>query len=156
CMGRNSFRKNPPPLSAPAPGHPVVGALLAAGRACLAIVALATCFLLIGCQEATIDHYQVHKDRRVARRMLVAIVGHGQRNWFFKLSGPQAQVDKHEKEFEQFIQSVAFTDKPERPMTWTTPKGWREEAGTKMRHATFKFGSKESPLELIITPLGGD
>jgi hypothetical protein len=154
-MVRKIFRQHPP-FSLLARGRQVVWALLPAGRTCLTVLALSAFFLLIGCQEATIEHYRVPKDRQAARRLLAAIIPHGDRIWFFKLSGPLAEVDKHEKEFEQFIQSVRFTDKPGRPITWTAPKGWREEPGAEMRFATFKLGPKGSPLELVVTPLGED
>ncbi len=122
----------------------------------MTVLALSAFFLLIGCQEATIERYRVPKERQASRRMLAAIISHAEHTWFFKLSGPRAEVDKHEKEFEQFIQSVRFTDKPERPVTWTAPEGWREEPGAEMRYATLRLGPKEAPLELSVARLGED
>jgi hypothetical protein len=77
------------------------------------------------------------------------------RTWFFKLSGPPEEVEKHKQEFEHFLQSVRFIKRGNPPITWTVPEGWqREGQSSALRVETFRFGSKENPLELSVTPLG--
>lgn len=111
--------------------------------------------ILAGCKEEVIDHYQVPK--APPQRLLGAIIPYGKTTWFFKLAGPQTAVDKHADEFDQFIRSVRFPDKADEPITWKVPAewGWREYPGVEMRYRTFDLGSKGSPLELTIIPLGG-
>ena len=62
---------------------------------------------LAGCQNGDgIRHYQV--PRPEARRLLAAVVPHGDDTWFFKLVGPEAAVEGHRDEFERFIRTVRF------------------------------------------------
>lgn len=42
------------------------------------------------------------------QRVLGAITSVGGRVWFFKLSGPQSVIDKHQDEFDAFIRSIRF------------------------------------------------
>lgn len=119
---------------------------------------------ILGCQKDEISHYQVPRleippqekqaGAPVPLRMLTAIFPQKDRTWFFKLTGPPEEVEKHKGEFEHFIQSVRFTKKGDPPVTWTVPEGWHREAGAGLRFASFRFGAVESPLELTVTPLG--
>lgn len=138
-------------LSAPGPLRPFV-----------ILLALTT---ILGCEKDEIRHYQVARleippdaapATPVPTRMLAAICVQTQqdRTWFFKLTGPPEEVEKYKEEYEHFIQSVRFTKKGAPPVTWTVPQGWQREAGGGIRFATFRFGAKEKPLELIVTSLG--
>jgi hypothetical protein len=118
---------------------------------------------IVGCQKDEISHYQVPRLEIPAQekpagaqplRMITAIFPQQDRTWFFKVSGPPEEVEKHKPEFERFIQSVRFTKKGDPPITWTAPEGWQREAPSALRVATFRFGSKDNPLELSVTPLG--
>jgi len=119
---------------------------------------------ILGCQKDEISHYQVPRleippqekqaGAPVPLRMLTAIFPQKDRTWFFKLTGPPEEVEKHKGEFEHFIQSVRFTKKGDPPVTWTVPEGWHREAGAGLRFASFRFGSEEHPLDLSVTPLG--
>jgi len=119
---------------------------------------------ILGCQKDEISHYQVPRleippqekqaGAPVPLRMLTAIFPQKDRTWFFKLTGPPEEVEKHKGEFEHFIQSVRFTKKGDPPVTWTAPEGWHREAGAALRFASFRFGAVENPLELTVTPLG--
>ena len=114
--------------------------------------------------EVTVNgrHYRVPKPEALPvstepagppQRLLAAIFIQGDRTWFFKLTGSPEEVEKHQGEFEHFIQSVRFK-KGDPPITWTAPEGWQREGKTALRVETFRFGSKENPLELSVTPLG--
>src|SRR4051812_5705938 len=92
------------------------------GRLAVVLFGLALVFLGVGCKDdPPIEHYRVPKDHKPPQRLLGAIARQGERTWFFKLLGPQADVDKQEKAFKQFIQSVRFSDSADRPVTWTLP-----------------------------------
>src|SRR5439155_12950822 len=127
----------------------------------LPVLSLAT---ILGCQKDEISHYQVPRleippqekqaGALVPLRIITAIFPQKDRTWFFKLTGPPVEVEKHKGEFEHFIQSVRFTKKGDPPVTWTVPEGWRREAGAALRFASFRFGRVEHPLELTVTPLG--
>jgi hypothetical protein len=103
--------------------------------------------VLGGCEaNDQIEHYQAPKPPKF--RMLGAIVPHGERFWFFKVSGPIDVVGECKKEVDAFFDSVTFDgDKPK----WQVPGGWRQEEGDAMRQATFLLGPQDEPLELTVT-----
>src|SRR6266851_3251556 len=136
-----------------------------AARAIRLFVVLFPLTLVLGCEKDEIRRYQVSRleippDAQaqavpVPTRMLSAILPQRDRTWFFKLTGPPEVVEKHQKEFEHFIQSVRFTKKGDPPVTYTVPPGWERQPGDAMRFATFRLGAKEKPLELSIVHLDG-
>src|SRR5262249_54950708 len=118
---------------------------------------------LLGCEKDEIRHYQATRleipqdaapTAPTPTRMITAIFPHKDRTWFFKFTGPPEEVAKYKDDFEHFIQSVRFTKKGDPPITYTVPQGWQRGQGDALRFATFRFGSKEKPLEVSITPLG--
>src|ERR1700739_3174762 len=78
------------------------------GRRIGALLAGLPLAILAGCKEETSERYRVPKPPQ--QRLLGAILPHGDRTWFFKLLGPEDAVEKHAKEFKQFVHSVRFTD----------------------------------------------
>lgn len=132
-----------------------------AGFLSFALVPLA--FFAIGCGKEEIESYVAprpveFKEEEDAStgsktRMLAAMVPASNSVWFFKLEGPEATIASHKADFDAFLASVKFNDQGNDPISWTTPKGWRQEAGAKGRHATLVLESKENPLELTITAL---
>jgi hypothetical protein len=112
--------------------------------------------LLFGCQEPDeIRRYQVAKpEARV--RLLGAIFPQPNRTWFFKLMGPVAAIEDNAKAFHQFIESVRFSGDTGDPVKWTAPAGWHEEEGSGLRHATFRLGTRDNPLELTVTSFAGE
>lgn len=118
--------------------------------------------MLAGCRDdEEIRHYQVAKPDTSQNtkadkvRLLGAIFPQPDRTWFFKMTGPIQEVQEHEAEFRQFIDSVRFNKDPEQPVKWTVPEGWRHEPGKGFRYATFLIGPKEKAFELIVSPLEG-
>jgi hypothetical protein len=118
---------------------------------------------VVGCYDEEIRHYKVPREQvrpsvspadRLAIRLLAAIVPHNERTWFFKLVGPAPILARHKDAFDQFIQSVRFTDNAKEPLTWTVPDGWERKPGSELRYATFQLGSKDHPLELTVVALG--
>lgn len=125
-------------------------------RSWLALLPLAAA--LAGCEEPQITHYKVPKpeavyERNHARsRMLAAIVPHGPRAWFFKLTGPENAVARHAGEFNQLIGSLKLADG--QAPAWRLPPGWREQPGSEMRYATLVVADEQTPLEVSVTMLG--
>src|SRR4051794_35336740 len=95
--------------------------------ALLALLAL----VAAGCQGDDIAVHQVAKPQ-AKFRLLAVMLPHEDQWWFFKLEGPIEKVDAHAAEFDQFIQSVRFKQ-DDKPVTWTLPEGWHEEAGEGLR-----------------------
>jgi hypothetical protein len=120
-------------------------------QVCLVTVCILILAGLSGCQQDEITHYQVPKTET---RLLAAIVPHGDRTWFFKLTGSAADVDGQKENFISFLQSVRFTDKGEEPVTWTVPDGWQRGKGSELRYATFRIKGGGAPLELTVIGLG--
>jgi hypothetical protein len=119
--------------------------------------------VLAGCQPADeIRHYRVSKPETRPEpepkvRLLAGIFRHQDKTWFFKFMGPAADVKEHQAEYDRFIHSVRISDQEGKPLSWSLPDGWTHEAGKNpLRFATFRFGSKERPLELTVTSLDGE
>jgi hypothetical protein len=143
-------------------------ALLSVG-AVLAVVA--------GCQQSEdVASYTVHKPppfvRRAAEnphapqqalppqgeptdRMLGAIIPLAEEGWFFKLSGPKADVGRVADTYLEFLRSVRIVDGQPH---WVVPTDWQQRPGSAMRYATLIVPSSGKPLELTVTklPRSGD
>ncbi len=128
----------------------------------VALVGLAA-LVLSGCQQdEEIRRYQVPKPPTFPEppakvRMLAAILPHGERTWFFKLTGPAAVVGQQAEAFDRFIQSVRFTDDKDKPVDWTAPEGWEKvpNRSNSLALATFRVGPKDDPAELTVSAAGG-
>jgi hypothetical protein len=121
--------------------------LLLGGVACLAG--------LIGCQGDEISHYRVsHADESDGppdkRRLLGAIIPRGGDCWFFKLAGSLDAVSPCQEPFFKLVQSIRFNDGADKPISWTTPEGWKEGNNKPGRYATL---TDDHGLELTITKL---
>ena len=89
-------------------------------------------------------------------RLLGAIIPVKDRSWFVRFLGPVEVVDAHEKEFDEFLNSIRVSDDPTKPPTYTAPPGWKEQPPKQMRVVTFAVGDGPNPPEVYIsTPLGG-
>lgn len=84
-------------------------------------------------------------------QLIGAIIPHGEKTWYFKLTGPRAAVNLQRGPFVDFVKSLRFSEKgPE----WTLPEGWSQEPGSGMRFATLRISTTEKPLELTVIALG--
>ncbi len=134
----------PTPLS---PGGP---------RAPRTWLGLAAVLVLGGCQEADdIRQYKAPRVEYPESRMLAAICSQKDYMWFFKVQGSPKAIGDQVETFEKFLHSVEFTGRKEEPVTWEVPDGWNHQPGPGSRYATFTFGTRQEPLELTVTPLGG-
>lgn len=82
-------------------------------------------------------------------RMLAAILPVASQAYFFKVVGPIAAVDKHEKEINDFFAAIRVGEdgKPK----WQVPAGWKEGAAKAMRLATLEIPGEGKPLEVAIS-----
>lgn len=116
------------------------------------LIALAGCKPEDEISEATVTH----PDRQEIR-LCVGAIKRGEFVWFFRLSGPSAEVADHLAEFKGFVRSVKFADnadKQEEP-TWTEPKGWRKDvaAPTALRYACLRIDAKPKEMEVTVSRL---
>src|SRR5207249_4359851 len=115
---------------------------------------------VLGCQQTEeIRRYQMPREPRI--RMLAAMIPHGERTWFVKVTGPDPAVEEHKRAFRQFIESFHFNnDKGKPPLTWTVPENWKEvnakaAKGEFQRFATFRLRAPQGEeLELTVFALG--
>lgn len=85
-------------------------------------------------------------------RMLAAVLPEGDRAWFFKVTGPIAEIDAHANKIAEFLASVRPAAGKPHP-DWTLPTGWQEQPGSQMRVATLLIPGGTKPLELSVTVL---
>jgi hypothetical protein len=140
-------------------------ALKLISRATYLITAIfaATMLLALGCGKTEqIQTYTVPKEPKVTPvaqvtdakpgeptdRMLAAILPSGEQAWFFKAVGAIAEIDKHDKEINDFFTSLTLGANGR--ATWKLPTGWKEEAGNGIRLATIVIpGDKR--LEITVS-----
>lgn len=132
---------------------------------------LAGSLALVGCRPAEqIEAYNVPKEAapRVmptaapaqagsqaaepTDRMLAAVLPDGERAWFFKVTGPIAQVEPIAAEVEKFFAGVRPAAGKPHP-EWAIPAGWQEQPGSGMRAATIMIPSGGQSLELTVIGL---
>jgi len=128
------------------------------------VVAILVAFVLctLGCGKTEqIQTYTVPKEPKVTAvadatdakpgeltdRMLAAILPVGEQAWFFKAVGPIADIDKHEKEINDFFANLSLA--ADGRANWKLPAGWKEEAGNQMRVATLVIPA-DKRLELTV------
>lgn len=121
---------------------------------------------LVGCEEDKIVKYTaphitrapastVPEAKVVEARTLGAILPDGDGWWFFKVQGAKPQVDALAEGFDKLIGTVRLTGKADRPIEWSLPDGWTEEAPKpgQMRFLTVR--PKDSPLDVSVSRFGG-
>jgi hypothetical protein len=127
-------------------------------------LALLPLVLVVGCQgyedirNYTVDKPEDRPDPRSTAtekmRLMGAIVPVGRESWFFKFLGPASAVDEHAEEFSKLVGSLKRSDRPDAPLTWTLPQGWKEGPGDQFRFAILHLGPDGS-LEVGISKTGG-
>jgi hypothetical protein len=83
-------------------------------------------------------------------RMLAALVPHGEKAWFFKLTGPVDAVGEQFETFRTFLQSIHFAGAEPK---WTLPKDWEQQPGSGLRYATLRITTVKPPLEMTVISL---
>lgn len=106
---------------------------------------------LAGCRDAEIRQYVVPKPEVPRQTVLGAIVPHGGRVWYFKASGPADAVAEHKTAFRDWLSTVRFQDRFDRPVVWTKPDQWTQLPGDGLRYATLEIAPG---LEATVTSLG--
>lgn len=83
-------------------------------------------------------------------RILGAIVPHGAKTWFFKVTGPADVVASRAEQFLKFIRTLTFEGEIPR---WSLLEGWIEQPGNQDRFATVVIPDTKPPLKLTISAL---
>ncbi len=153
-----------PAMSSPSTPSPLPAGLVLGARIVLLI---AVCGGLMGLvyfrppDDTRIVEYSAPKDpvRRPREqpttsgepaRLWGAIVPHAADLWFFKLTGPIADVAGLDAKLREFLASVKFDgDQPK----WNAPDGWLQRPGNEFRFATLVIPSEPKPLELTVSKL---
>jgi hypothetical protein len=108
---------------------------------------------LAGCHEDEITHAVVPRSAPPEKTRLVGVIyPHGPQTWFFKLMGPESAFEGVLDPFDAFVQSVRFTDKPDAPVTWTLPEGWKAEPPGDKVYAAFRIPDKALKLTVSVLP----
>lgn len=89
-----------------------------------------------------------------ALRTLAAIIPDGDQVWFFKMTGPAAQIEPQVANFDRLLDSLKFGAAADRPIDWSLPPGWSAKEGSGMRFATLIAGEAAEAPELTVIPLG--
>jgi hypothetical protein len=116
-------------------------------------VAAVALVVLAGCDREEIRTYDVPKPTPPAEanvRLLAAVFDVGDDQWYFKLLGPVAAVDKHAEAFAKFVSSARFTGKADKPVEWDVPATWEKGEARKPRYAAFFPDPKDHSAELTV------
>jgi hypothetical protein len=85
-------------------------------------------------------------------RMLAAVLPDGDRAWFFKATGPAADVDARADDIQKFFESVRLAPGKPHP-DWQLPADWQQQPASAMRVATLLIPAGAKPLEMSVTVL---
>jgi hypothetical protein len=108
-----------------------------------------------GCRrDEQIATYDVDHPEREKIRLLAAVLPHGDRTWFVRLSGPETAIADQKKPFDDLIASIQFDDKQDPPIRWKAPDVWEERPGNKMTAVSFRVATQPVLLDATITALG--
>lgn len=115
---------------------------------------------LAGCkQDEEISVTTVTHPDREPIRICVGAIPRGEHVWFFRMSGPTAEIAKHVSEFKEFVLSAKIPQPGNDDVELTAPKGWRKDQAppTAMRYAGYRIDAKPKELEVTVSRLeGGD
>jgi hypothetical protein len=119
--------------------------------------------------KALTSHATLYDLRGASKGILAAILSHGGKTWFFKLTAPIAEFESCKAEFIAFLTNVQgeATDPlpaaeappaPDKPrIGLDVPDGWEKSTGSSMRIASFKIpGTGGVDGDVSVIPLGGD
>ena len=112
--------------------------------------------------EEGIRQYAAPKAEAPEKVSLIGVIyPHGDLTWFFKLMGPESAVAAQAEAVSDFLNSVHFTDKGDRPIEWKLPEGWQPVVDAKANnpghYATLRIEAKNRPsLDMTVTKFPGD
>ena len=123
---------------------PLLGTVLA----CLALAGCSNTDPIITYTVPTEVPEQLQADNR---RMLAAIVPHGDQAWFFKVVAEQPAIDPVVARFREFVQTVPFEDG--NPVLDELPEGWHRAGEKPFRYASININTPAKQLDLSISKL---
>jgi hypothetical protein len=77
-------------------------------------------------------------------------------SYFVRFDGPIEQIDKNEKDFDAFLNSIRVPGEGGKPISWKAPEGWTEAPARDTRVVTLEKPDKSAPAMYISNPFGGD
>ncbi len=84
--------------------------------------------------------------------MLAAIVPKDNQAWFFKVTGPESEVESLASDFRQFVEAIEF--QAGEPLLDSLPDGWRRGGEKPMRFATLDVNLANKQLNISVSKLG--
>jgi hypothetical protein len=101
-------------------------------------------------------------DKAAQQRTLAAMTVDYDRVWFFTIKGDAGEIEKHKKEFEEFVASLKFNSakmaearrEVKGSLSWLTPATWEDGGERELRAATYYAGDPRELAEVMVTPLG--
>ena len=134
----------------------------------MALLAMIACLVVTGCRDDSIAFHEYvpktrggdRQDQEPRFRMVTAIAEQSAWTWFFKLSGPIANLDEMHESWGQFLDSVRFQENGE--PTWTLPENWSTSGledrpmpgGASMRIANIATGDNDVAVSVTSMPGG--
>jgi hypothetical protein len=88
-------------------------------------------------------------------RMIGAILPSGEISWFFKATGPIAEMDQQADAITSFFNTVDIKPGAAKP-EWKLPEAWKEQGASGMRVATLLIPAEEKPIEMSVMTASGD
>jgi HAMP domain-containing protein len=85
-------------------------------------------------------------------RMLAAIVPKDNQAWFFKVTGPESEVESLASDFRRFVEKIEF--QAGEPLLDSLPDGWRRGGEKPMRFATLDVDLANKQLNISVSKLG--
>src|ERR1700676_1683597 len=90
------------------------------------VLCVAGAMIVAGCEEEGIRQYAAPKAEAPEKVSLIGVIyPHADMTWFFKLMGPESAVAAQAEAVNDFMNSVHFTDKGDKPIEWKAPEGWQ-------------------------------
>lgn len=84
--------------------------------------------------------------------MLAAIVPKDNQAWFFKVTGPESEVESLASDFRRFVEEIEF--QAGEPLLDSLPDGWRRGGEKPMRFATLDVDLANKQLNISVSKLG--
>lgn len=107
-------------------------------------------------QEEPKRPVDVEAVREQMQHTLVAILPIDDVAWFFKISGPSANVEAVKDDFMKLIAALKPAESKDKPPAWELPEGWEETGAARMRAATIKIpGENGGEITVSSLPLSG-
>lgn len=121
---------------------------------------------LVGCDKGEgVTTYTVDRKMEMERQAIVkenllgkpgrligVLLPHANESWFFKILGPDAEVERLTPQIKQFVTAVKFDGSEP---VWTVPEGWKRTTGDDFSFVAFALDDAPQPLKLTVSRMPG-